>query len=116
MRSPASTCLRLVLAASATAAAVAAASPMLAAEVRYFPAAEVSAAFDEGAVLYDGAGGANYMVHASRRDTAGQVEVHAKDSDVIYVLGGATTFVTGGTVIDGKPTAPDEIRGRTIDG
>jgi quercetin dioxygenase-like cupin family protein len=83
------------------------------ADVRYFAADEVSAAFAKGAVLFDGAD-TNYMVHASRRDAAGQAEVHAKDTDVIYVLEGSTTFVTGGTVVDGKTTAPDEIRGSAI--
>lgn len=93
---------------------VAGATPALGADVTYFPAAKVSAAFEAGAVLYDGAGG-NYMVHASRRDAAGQAEVHLKDADVIYVLEGATTFVTGGTVVDARPTAPDEIRGTAIE-
>lgn len=85
----------------------------LGADVTYFPAEKVSAAFAKGAVLFDGAG-TNYMVHASRRDSAGQAEVHARDTDIIYVLEGSTTFVTGGAVVDGKPTAPDEIRGSAI--
>jgi len=33
---------------------------------------------------------------------------------VIHVLHGKATFVTGGTVIDPKPTTPGEIRGRSI--
>jgi glc operon protein GlcG len=82
--------------------------------VAYFPAAKVSAAFAKGAVLFDGAG-RNYMVHASRRESAGQAEVHVKDADIIYVLEGSTTFVTGGTVVDGKTTAPDEIRGTAVE-
>ena len=94
---------------------VAAASPSLGADVTYFPADKVSAAFAKGTVLFDGEG-RNYMVHASRRDAAGQAEVHVKDADIIYVLEGSTTFVTGGTVVDGKTTAPDEIRGTRIDG
>src|SRR5881392_25067 len=94
---------------------VAAASPSLGADVTYFPADKVSAAFAKGTVLFDGEG-RNYMVHASRRDAAGQAEVHVRDADIIYVLEGSTTFVTGGTVVDGKTTAPDEIRGALIDG
>ena len=54
-------------------------------------------------MLFDG-DGADYMIHASRRETAGQAEVHAKDTDVIYVLQGRTTFVTGRTVVDAQPT------------
>ncbi len=88
-------------------------APALGAEVSHFPAEKVSAAFAKGAVLFDGKG-TNYMVHASRRDTAGQAEVHARDTDIIYVLDGAATMVTGGTVADAKTTAPDEIRGASI--
>ena len=87
---------------------------VLAADVTYFPAEKVSAAFAKGAVLFDG-DGRNYMVHASRRDAAGQAEVHVKDTDIIYMLDGSTTFVTGGTVIGGKTTAPDEIRGTSVE-
>jgi len=87
----------------------------LAAETRYFPADEVAAAFARGAVLFDGAG-TNYMVHASRREAPGQAEVHTKETDVIYVLDGSAVLVTGGTVVDGAATAPDEIRGAAIEG
>lgn len=93
------------------------ATPALAAgPVTHIPADRVKAAFDQGAVLFDGAGGRNYMVHASRRDAAGQGEVHVRDTDIIYVLDGSATFVTGGTLVDGKTTAPDEIRGPSIRG
>jgi quercetin dioxygenase-like cupin family protein len=92
---------------------LAGAAPALGADVTYFPADKVAAAFAKGAVLFDGAG-RNYMVHASRREAAGQAEVHTRDTDIIYVLEGATTFVTGGTVVEGKTTAPDEIRGAAI--
>src|SRR5439155_136749 len=64
---------------------VAAASPSLGADVTYFPADKVSAAFAKGTVLFDGEG-RNYMVHASRRDAAGQAEVHVRDADIIDAL------------------------------
>ena len=89
-------------------------APAQGADVTYFPAEKVTAAFAKGAVLFDGAD-ANYMVHASRRDAGGQAEVHLKDTDIIHVLDGSTTFVTGGTVVDGKTTAPDEIRGTAVE-
>jgi uncharacterized protein GlcG (DUF336 family)/mannose-6-phosphate isomerase-like protein (cupin superfamily) len=92
----------------AGAAAVAAAP-----SVSYYQAPQVRDAFAKGAVLFDGEG-RNYMVHASRRDGAGQAEVHAKDADIIYVLDGTATFVTGGSVVDPKTTAPDEVRGREL--
>ncbi len=84
--------------------------------VTFFPHDQVSAAFAKGAVLLDGSDGRNYMIHASRRDQPGMAEVHVKDTDVIYVLDGSARFVTGGTVVDGKTTAPDEIRGTAIRG
>jgi uncharacterized protein GlcG (DUF336 family)/mannose-6-phosphate isomerase-like protein (cupin superfamily) len=85
--------------------------------VSYFAKKEVDAAFDKGAVLFDGENGArNYMVHASRREKPGMVEVHTKDTDIIYVLKGSATIVTGGTMVEGKPIAADEIRGREITG
>jgi glc operon protein GlcG len=82
--------------------------------VSYFEKTKVDDAFAKGAVLFDGSDGRNYMVHASRREKPGQAELHAKDADVIYVLQGTATFITGGEVVDGKTIAPDEIRGSSI--
>lgn len=81
--------------------------------VRYIPDTEVQAAFDKGAVLVDGG---TYMVHASRREAPGMAEVHLKDTDIIHVLEGTATMITGGSVVDGKSTAADEIRGVSIKG
>lgn len=82
--------------------------------VSYFEKDKVESAFAKGAVLFDNSD--KYMVHASHRDKAGVAEVHEKDADIIYVLNGAATFVTGGTVVDPKPAAPGEIRGKEIAG
>src|ERR1041384_1178865 len=84
--------------------------------VSYFEKSKVDDAFAKGAVLFDGSDGRNYMVHASRREKSGQAEFHEKDADVIYVLEGTATLVTGGEVVDGKTIAPDEIRGSSIKG
>jgi mannose-6-phosphate isomerase-like protein (cupin superfamily) len=81
--------------------------------VTYIPDNDVRAAFAKGAVLLKNG---SYQVHASRRDGAGQVEVHAKDTDIIYMLDGKTTFVTGGTIVNGKTTEPDEVRGTDVTG
>src|SRR5205814_23146 len=82
--------------------------------VTYFAKKDVDEGFAKGSVLFDGTGGRNYMVHASRRETPGMVEVHTKDTDILYVLKGTATVVTGGTMVDGNNIAPDEIRGREI--
>ena len=84
--------------------------------VSYFESREVAAAFAKCAVLIDGSDGRNYMVHASHRDRAGMAEVHSWDTDIIYVLEGTATFVTGGTLVEGKEVAPGEIRGTAING
>lgn len=84
------------------------------AAVTYFDKEQVVAAFTKGAVLFDK--GEKYMVHASHRDKAGVVEVHEQDADIIYVLAGTATFVTGGEIVDGKPIAPGEIRGVDVKG
>lgn len=86
------------------------------APVSYWKADDVRSAFVKGSVLFDGEGGRNYMVHASHRDAAGMAEVHEDDTDIIYVLDGSATFVTGGTVDGGSTTAPREIRGASIRG
>jgi uncharacterized protein GlcG (DUF336 family)/quercetin dioxygenase-like cupin family protein len=83
--------------------------------VKFFPSAEVQSAFEKGSVLVDGQG-RNYMIHASRREKAGAAEVHTNDADLIYVLAGQATFVTGGKVIAPRNIAADEIRGEAIEG
>ena len=82
--------------------------------VSYWARSKVDEAFAKGAVLFDGSDGRNYMVHASRREKPGQAEIHTKDADVIYVLQGSASLVTGGEAIDAKTTAPDELRGSGI--
>ena len=83
--------------------------------VRFFPAKEVDQAFVKGAVLLDGHD-TNYAVHASRRDTPGQVEIHTQDTDVIHVLDGKATFITGGKVVNANTVAANEIRGASVEG
>jgi uncharacterized protein GlcG (DUF336 family)/mannose-6-phosphate isomerase-like protein (cupin superfamily) len=82
--------------------------------VSYFDKNQVGASFAKGAVLFDR--GERYMVHTSHRDAAGKVEVHGLDTDIIYVVDGTCTFVTGGSVVGGKEIAPNEVRGESIDG
>jgi hypothetical protein len=46
-----------------------------------------------------------------RRTAPGRSELHAKFADVWYVVQGAGTVVTGGTIVGGVDTQPGEIRG-----
>ena len=56
------------------------------------------------------------MVHASRREQPGMAEIHTKDADIIYVLDGTATLVTGGTASTRRSIEADELRGSAIDG
>jgi glc operon protein GlcG len=84
--------------------------------VSFFDSKTVADAFSKGAVLEDGSNGENYMVHASRREKSGLVEIHELDTDIIYVLDGTATVVTGGKSLDSKQIAPNEFRGASVDG
>jgi glc operon protein GlcG len=83
--------------------------------VMIFDAKQVSTSFSTGAVLLDGSN-RNYMVHTSRRDKPGLAEIHTLDTDIIYVMEGTATLVTGGTAVNAREIAPNEIRGSRIEG
>lgn len=89
--------------------------------VTYIESGKVAASFVKGAVLVGDDetimhAARNYMVHASHRDKAGVVEIHEFDTDIVYVLKGSATLVTGGIPIDSKTIAPHEVRASTVDG
>jgi mannose-6-phosphate isomerase-like protein (cupin superfamily) len=58
----------------------------------------------------------NLIVQGGHREKAGQVEVHEKETDVIYVQDGEATFVTGGKMMGGKLTKPGQFLGDEIQG
>ena len=58
----------------------------------------------------------DYAVQMLKRTAAGQVEVHTKETDIFYVVDGEATIVTGGTMVGGKETQPNQLRGTSIDG
>lgn len=95
--------------------AVACPAGALAAEstAEYFPARDVADAFNVGRPLVEVG---DYKIHASRRTASGMGEVHTLDTDIIYVLDGTATFVTGGALVGAKEIGPNEIRGASIDG
>ncbi|MGE5819036.1 MAG: heme-binding protein [Deltaproteobacteria bacterium] len=99
--------------AKAGAASFAAGNKQTASPVTYLPEKQVGQAFVKGAPLVRGM---NYKVDASHRDEPGMVEVHTRDTDIIYMLKGTATLVTGGTTIDAKTIEPEEIRARESKG
>lgn len=82
-------------------------------DIFYLEGDKVAAAFQKGQPLLEVS---DYKVHASHREKAGEAEIHEGETDIIYMLEGSATFVTGGKVVDGRPTGPGEIRGASIDG
>lgn len=89
------------------------ASAALPRKATFIDSRTVAAGFEKGAVLVNMG---NYMVHASHREMDGVAEIHTLDTDLIYVLEGSATFVTGGSVPDAKVTEPNELRGPAIVG
>lgn len=81
--------------------------------VTHLEAPRVAAAFAKGMPLLEVNG---YKIHASRRDQPGVAEVHDWETDVIYVLEGTATVVTGGVVVEPKITEPGQVRGPGIRG
>lgn len=81
--------------------------------VTYVGHEKVVAALSKGGPLVSAS---DLLVSGSHRTAAGQVELHEKETDVIYVTDGAATFVTGGKMVGGKTTKPGQMLGTGIDG
>ncbi len=84
-------------------------------EVAYVPASKVDAALAHKADIHL-VQADNVAVEGNYRDKPGEVELHEKLTDVLYVTSGEATFVAGGKLEGGAPTTPGQIRGGTIVG
>ena len=82
-------------------------------KVTYVGHDKVAAALAKGGPLVTAP---DLLVSGSHRDKGGQVEVHDKETDVIHVIDGEATFVTGGTMVGGKSTKPGQSLGSDIKG
>lgn len=69
--------------------------------------------FETGGILLDAGG---FKLDAGRRSAPGEVEYHARVVDVMHVVRGTATVVTGGEMVDAHEVAQGEIRARAIDG
>jgi quercetin dioxygenase-like cupin family protein len=81
--------------------------------VNYVSHDKVAAALAKGGPLVQTA---EFTVSGSHRDKGGQVEAHDKETDILYIIEGAATFVTGGTMVGGKTTRPGQQAGTDIQG
>ena len=75
---------------------------------------KASEAFPKGPLLLDRMASNRYQVFAVRRDAPGSVEHHALDTDIIMVLDGAATFVTGGVITEPRALRANEQTGSGI--
>ena len=58
----------------------------------------------------------DYTVSGIKRTSPGEVEIHDHETDIFYVTDGEATFVTGGTIVGAKHTAPGQTRGTDLHG
>lgn len=84
-----------------------------AADVVYVGHDKVMTALNKGGPLVTAP---DLIVMGSHRDKPGQVERHEKETDVIHVIEGDATFVTGGTVTGEKSSKPGQFLGASIQG
>ena len=50
------------------------------------------------------------------RNGSGEAEIHEKQADLLLIRSGEGTVLVGGKIVDGKPTGPNEVRGKSIEG
>jgi mannose-6-phosphate isomerase-like protein (cupin superfamily) len=50
------------------------------------------------------------------RNGNGEAEIHEKQADLLMIRSGEGTVLVGGKIVEGKPSGPDEIRGKSIEG
>lgn len=62
------------------------------------------------------ASGEGLSVSGSHRTGPGQVEVHEKETDIMYFIDGTATLVTGGKMVGGKNTKPGQWVGTDVEG
>jgi mannose-6-phosphate isomerase-like protein (cupin superfamily) len=80
--------------------------------VTYVPYDKVAATMVKGGSIINDHG----LVVLAQRRGAGEVEVHEKTNHVFIIVEGEATFVTGGTLVNAKETAPGQRRAPSVQG
>jgi mannose-6-phosphate isomerase-like protein (cupin superfamily) len=80
--------------------------------VTYVPHDKAASTFVKGGQII---GDKGLIVLANRRE-AGEVEVHEKTNHIFIILEGEATFITGGTLVDARQTAPGQTRAKNVTG
>jgi glc operon protein GlcG len=79
----------------------------------FFPRDAVKEKFQTGGLLLDSR---RFKLDAGRRDRAGEVEYHERVVDVMHVVQGRATVVTGGTMRNPREVGPGELRAAAVEG
>ena len=80
--------------------------------VTYIPHDKVSTTMAKGGSILNDHG----LIILAQRRTAGEVEVHEKTNHVFIIVEGEATFVTGGTLVGARETAPNQRRAPSVEG
>jgi uncharacterized protein GlcG (DUF336 family) len=79
----------------------------------FFEQQAVRARFATGGLLLDAGA---YKLDAGRRETPGDVEYHAHTVDVMHVVDGTATVITGGEMLGVRRTGNGELRADSVTG
>jgi glc operon protein GlcG len=79
----------------------------------FFSQGTVAAKFETGGLLLDTP---RYKVDAGRRTAPGEVEYHERVVDIMHVVEGGATVVTGGEMMEPRVVGPGEVRARAVEG
>lgn len=79
----------------------------------FFDATTVEKKFEHGGLLLDTRG---YKIDAGRREAPGEVEYHEHAVDVMRVVEGTATVLTGGEMRESREIAPGELRAEAVEG
>jgi glc operon protein GlcG len=82
-------------------------------DAAFISAGDLDMKFRTGGLLVDTD---RYKLDAGRREQPGEVEYHEGVVDVMHVVRGQATVVTGGEMVDTREVAPGELRARTVEG
>ena len=81
--------------------------------VTYVSHDKVETALAKGGPLF---AASDFTVSGSHRKGPGGVEVHDHETDIMYIVDGEATLVTGGTMVGGKSTKAGQWLGTDIQG
>lgn len=80
--------------------------------VTYVPNSKVTEVMTKGGEIVNDKG----LVILANRRGSGEVEVHDRTNHIFIIVEGEATFVTGGTLVGARNTAPGQVRATSLNG